>query len=137
MTSIATIDIFRLSSLPNNESIAAAIYLLPHEGSITNRQLRRPPFCCNPQSAILLHNLHHISAVLNPRCAIVNLKLTPRSQYLGIPISLGSAAHGKMRGGLSIPLLSINLTLTIPTGPQTVSQKHSPESERNHEFNSN
>ena len=40
------------NTVPNNDTITD-IYLLPHEGSITNRQLRQPPLC-NPnlQSSI-------------------------------------------------------------------------------------
>ena len=34
------------NTMPNNDTITD-IYLLPHEGSITNRQLRQPPLC-NP-----------------------------------------------------------------------------------------
>ena len=56
----ALLQLISSACLPNNDSIAA-IYL-PHEGSITNRQLRRSQKCC----AIL--NLQFSVAILNPQC---------------------------------------------------------------------
>ena len=83
-TSIATIDIFRLLD-NDNDSIAAIV--LPHEGSITTRQLPELPIR-NPVQ------LSHSAIPNNPCCAESPID-SGSSQYHGIPISLGTERMGR------------------------------------------
>ena len=84
VASIATIDIFRLFD-NDNDSIAAIV--LPHEGSITTRQLPESPIR-NPAQ------LSHSAIPNNPCCAESPID-SGSSQYHGIPISLGTERMGR------------------------------------------
>ena len=91
-TSIATIDIFRLSRrccCAQQRLYRHQIYLLPHEGSITNRQLRQLH-----HSAIPNLQSSYTTCSITVQSLIRDVQLTPRSQYRGIPISLGTSTMG-------------------------------------------